>query len=227
MCHDTRPPSVRTLLFHTAELARKEGHPDWVQFVALIHGLASVLTCLRSNSSNPSNVASKDDGNSDFDWTIPVDARVMECKASENSIFQEFCTLNPDQDDPRYNTTNGLYNEHIGLEDFLLSWTSNEYMYHMLKHNNVRLPTEAYAILRLLPVVDWHKWGNHESLSNEGDEEVKPFVADVYELFKRSRDAAICSRSSTEMSESECRELLTNHYSLIANKYGAGGILEW
>jgi len=132
MCHDTRPPSVRTLLFHTAELARKEGHPDWVQFVALIHGLASVLTCLRSNSSNPSNVASKDDGNSDFDWTIPVDARVMGCKASENSIFQEFRTLNPDQDDPRYNTTNGLYNEHIGLEDFLLSWTSNEYMYHML-----------------------------------------------------------------------------------------------
>uniref|UniRef100_A0A7S0TB77 Inositol oxygenase n=1 Tax=Pseudo-nitzschia delicatissima TaxID=44447 RepID=A0A7S0TB77_9STRA len=226
-CSDIRPPSVRTLLFHTAELARKEGHPDWVQFIALVHGLASILTCLRSNSSDTSNMAGKDDGNSDFDWTIPVDARVMGCKASENSIFQEFRTLNPDQDDPRYNTANGLYQEHIGLENFILSWTSNEYMYHMLKHNNVRLPTEAFAILRLVPLVDWHKWGNHESLSNEDDEEVKPFVADVYELFERSRDTVTSSRSSKETSERECRELWTNHYSLIANKYGAGGILEW
>jgi len=227
-CNSSRSPSVRTLLFHTAELARKEGHPDWVQFVALIHGLAGALRCLESDNSD-FNSGDQDTETFDFDWTIPVDARIMGCKASHKSIFQEFRHLNPDKDDPRYNTTNGVYKKNVGLENVLLSWTSNEYMYHMLKRNNVMLPMEAYAILRLFPLVDWHKWDSHGWLANEDDQEVKPFVADVYELFQRSRDAMMSnkSRTSKEMSENECTELWTNHYSLIANKYGAGGILDW
>jgi len=241
-------PSVRTLLFHTAELARKEGHPDWVQFVALVHGLAGVLTCLGSISSSsasgsmsvPSLVepplgddGKKEDDNVDFDWTIYVDARVMGCKASKHSTFAEFRHLNPDRGDARYNTKNGLYNEHVGLEHVLLSWTSCDYMYDMLKHNHVLLPKEAYAILKLFPLVDWHTRGKHISLSNEIDEERKPFVADFYEMFQRSRDTMMMMTNNDSnskesmMSDEECQELWTNHYSLIANKYGAGGILEW
>ena len=228
---DSHLPSVRTLLFYTAELARKEGHPDWVQFVALIHGLASALACANLNRSSAStavtNHEGKDDRDSDFDWTIYVDARVMGCKTSKQSTFHEFRHLNPDKDNPRYNTTSGLYREHVGLENVLLSWTSGEYMYHMLEHNEVRLPSEAYTILKLFPLVDWHKRGNHISLSNEADEDVKPFVTDFHNLFERSRDAVMNSSGGEEMSETECRELWANHYSLIANKYGAGGILEW
>jgi GNAT superfamily N-acetyltransferase len=244
-------PSVRTMLFHTAELARKEGHPDWVQFVALVHGLAGVLTCLGSSNSNSSKCGSMavpsldepppgDDGKKeddefdcDFDWTIYVDTRVMGCKASKHSTFAEFRHLNSDRGDARYNTKNGLYNEHVGLEHVLLSWTSCDYMYDMLKHNHVLLPKEAYAILKLFPLVDWHTRGKHISLSNETDEERKPFVADFYEMFQRSRDNLMMmmmtnnNKSKEMMSDEECKELWTNHYSLIANKYGAGGILEW
>jgi GNAT superfamily N-acetyltransferase len=228
-------PSVRTLLFRTAELARKEGHPDWVQFVALVHGLAGVLTCLRSMafSSRESPMADTDTGDGEdfeFDWTIHVDSRVLGCKASEHSTFAEFRHLNPDGGDVRYNTTNGLYDEHVGLENVLLSWTSSDYMYDMLKHNHVRLPGEAYSILQLFPLVDWHRRGRHSSLSNETDEELKPFVAEFYELVDRSRETMIRAEGGTnseEMSDGECGELWKNHYSLIANKYGAGGILEW
>lgn len=227
-CNGSRPPSVRTLLFHTAELARKEGHPDWVQFVALIHGLAGALRCLKFDGSGIFNLEDQEEEDSDFDWTIPVDARVLGCKASRQSIFQEFRNLDPDKDDPRYNKNNGAYKKKVGLENVLMSWSTNEYMYHMLKHNDVMLPMEAYAILRLFPLVDWHKWGNHGLLANEDDEEVKPFVADIYDLFQRSRDAMMSNRiTSKEMTENESTELWTNHYALIANKYGAGGILEW
>jgi len=220
-------PSVRTFLFHTAELARKEGHPDWVQFVALIHGLAGAMTCLRASSSGGSVVPDEVEGD-DFDWTIYVDARVMGCETSKTSTFAEFRHLNPDEGDTRYNTPNGLYREHVGLENVLLSWTSSDYMYCMLKHNRVVLPKEAYAILKLFPLVDWHTRGKHISLSSENDEELKLFVADFYELFQRSQDKVLSAGgANNELSDKECRDLWTNHYSLIAKKYGAGDILKW
>lgn len=154
----------------------------------------------------------------------------MGCKASKYSTFAEFRHLNPDKADTRYSTSTGPYREHVGLERVLLSWTSTEYMYSMLKHNNVRLPKEAYAILKLFPLVDWHSRGKHTSLSNEDDEELKLFVADFYDMRQRSQDK-ILSRAggaiAKEMSDGECKDLWTNHYSLIAKKYGAGDILRW
>lgn len=229
-------PSVRTLLFHTAELARKEGHPDWVQFVALIHGLAGALMCLgwsnSSDSLHSSSIKPQVDGgeDDDFDWTIYADGRVMGCKASENSTFAEFRHLNPDRGDTRKSTTNGIYTEHVGLEKVLLSWSSSDYMHSMLKHNKVQLPNEAYAVLKLFPLVDWHTRGKHASLSNETDEELKLFVAEFYELFHQSMDVVHSPTESTgkhEMSDGDCAQLWKNHYSLIAKKYGAGGILDW
>ena len=176
-------------------------------------------------------MVSWDDGDDedDFDWTIYVDARVMGCKAFKDATFAEFRHLNPDQGDARYNTTNGFYSNHVGLENVLLSWTSSEYMHGMLRHNRVRLPREAYTILKLFPLVDWHTRGKHTSLSNETDEELKPFVADFYELMHRSRKM-VRSRgcaSHREITDKECHDLWTNHHSLIAQKYGAGGILDW
>jgi len=231
-------PSLRTLLFRTAELARDEGHPDWVQFVALVHGLAAALTCFEATAPESSadasaarTVASRDDRDDedDFDWTIYVDARVMGCKPFKDSSFAEYRELDPDRGDARCNTTNGYYREHVGLENVLLSWTSSEYMHGMLRHNRVRLPSEAYAILRLFPLVDWHTRGKHTSLSNEEDEVLKPFVADFHELFRRSRDSFRSGGCAGhhEMTDEECRDLWTNHYSLIAKKYGAGDALNW
>jgi hypothetical protein len=224
-------PSLRTLLFHTAELARKEGHPDWVQLVALIHGLAGALTCVGLSSST---ILASDESSSndeDFDWTIYVDVRVMGCRSPSNTTFPEFRHLNPDELDSRYNTRIGLYHEHVGLENVLLSWTSSEYMTSMLQHNNVMLPKEALAILKLFPLVDWHSRGKHTTLSNTDDEELKPFVADFYDLCQRAQRSILPSSTPTgiEMSDKECHDLWVNHYSLIASKYGIGDgdILKW
>ena len=129
----------------------------------------------------------------------------------------------------------------------MLSWTGTDYMHNMLKHNRVRLPNEAYAMLKLFPLVDWHMRGKHASLSSETDEELKLFVADLYDMFQRSRNTVTTMNhnrfvgsigdgngngdsnhhSHHEMSDKECKDLWTNHYSLIAHKYGAGGDLRW
>jgi len=220
-------PSLRTLSFHTAELAKKEGHPDWVQLVALIHGLAGALTCAGSSSSSSSIVASDESPNGeDFDWTIYVDVRVVGCKAPSDTTLSEFRHLNPDEGDNRYNTRTGLYREHIGLENVLLSWTSNEYMTYMLLHNNVMLPKEAFVLLKLFPLVDWHTKGKYTALSNDADEEMKTFVADFHDICLRAQNNVLSS-TGKEMSDSECNDLWKNHYSLVASKYGMADALKW
>ena len=87
------------------------------------------------------------------------------------------------------------------------------------------IQSHGLCLYSLIPHPPGH--GVSFGTGNEADEEVKPFVADFYDLFERSRDAVMNSSGGEEMSETECRELWANHYSLIANKYGAGGILEW
>ena len=224
-------PSLRTLIFHTAELARKEGHPDWVQLVALIHGLAAALTCVGSSSSTMLASGESASNDEDYDWTIYVDARVMGCRSPSNTTFSEFRHLNPDELDSRYNTRIGLYHEHVGLENVLLSWTSSEYMTSMLQHNNVMLPKEALVLLKLFPLVDWHSRGKHTTISNDDDEELKSFVADFYDLCQRAQCSILPSSTSTgiEMSDEECHNLWVDHYSLISSKYGMGDgdILKW
>jgi hypothetical protein len=60
-------PSLRTLCFQSAETMRTMGHPDWVQFVALVFHLARVLTLMDPHAI--------DNGH---DWTLTSTSRVVE-----------------------------------------------------------------------------------------------------------------------------------------------------
>ena len=39
---------------------------------------------------------------------------------------------NVDLQDPRYNTKLGMYQENCGLENVLMSWGHDEYLYHVI-----------------------------------------------------------------------------------------------
>jgi inositol oxygenase len=211
-------PSMRTLLFATAELTKDEGHPDWVQFVALVFGLACVLK-LKSNSAASPKL--------DFDWTVAdIESRIVGCKASTCSVRADLRVLNPDEHDPRYNSFMGMYVRRCGLQNVLMSWSSNEYMYYMLKHNKVRLPDEAFTLLRLGPLVDWHSRERHQELSNDDDELMKQSVSDFYDICQRAKRSVI--ESGKEMGDSDCHALWESHYSFVVRKYlGASEILSW
>mmetsp|Transcript_24212 Transcript_24212/g.42556 ORF Transcript_24212/g.42556 Transcript_24212/m.42556 type:complete len:669 (-) Transcript_24212:52-2058(-) len=209
-------PSLRTLMYSTAELARSEGHPDWIQLVALMYGLAGILTFFL----DPESLRG-------YDWTIhDVEARVLGCKRSNCAAYPEFHNLSPDKEDPRYSTRLGMYEkEHEGLENVLLSWTSNDYMYFMLKYNSISIPDEAFTVLKLSRLVDWHCRGEYTSLSNEEDEQMKQFVADFYDLCIRAQQSL--SQSKKELSDNECNSLWDSYYSHIVQKYGARKQLCW
>ena len=182
--------SVRSVLFATAELAKNEGNPDWVQFAALIYGLASVLKTFGS----PGKLQM------DLDWTaLETPARLV-----------SFDTMT----------------RQCGLESAMASWTSSEYMYRMLKHNNCGLPDEGFKLLKLGALVDWHTHGRHDEFSDDSDEQVRQSVADFHGLCERAR--RLVSERGNDFSDSKCDALWHGHYSFVVRKYtGTEGNLSW
>ena len=146
------------------------------------------------------------------------------CASPDGVAFGEFRCLSADEQDERFNSVLGMYDAHCGLEAVFLTWTGNEYMYHMLRHNGADIPHEGLLILRLFTLYDWHKNGAYGILANEDDADVEPFVADFDETRRQAR-RALCG--AKEMSDDECDALWNNYYFHIARKYGVDGLLMW
>jgi inositol oxygenase len=205
-------PSLRTLSFATAEQARNEGHPDWVQFVALIRGLACVV--------KRHEIYATSENTKEFDWTVTnVESRVVGCKATDCSAYSEFNWLNSDEKDMRYNTYLGRYQRSTGLESVLLSWSSSEYMYYMLKYNKVTLPEEAYKLLKLSSLVDWHSRGQYKQLSNMDDECAKQSIADFHDMCERAN--LFTQTTGQDFSDERCQFLWESHFAFVVRKYAS------
>jgi inositol oxygenase len=209
-------PSLRTRCFRTAELFRNAGHPDWVQLLALAYALGGVLKLIDVEAAIASEGA--------YDWTIPSRARVVGCASPDSVSFAEFRTSNADERDPHYSTPHGIYETHCGFENVMLSWTGPEYMYLMLKHNDVNVPNEGFKMLRLASLYEWHSDNAYQQFADDDDEDVRSFVADFDELMRTGKEEA---KDANEMSTEECDRLWSMHYADIAIKYGADGNLMW
>jgi inositol oxygenase len=54
------------------------------------------------------------------------------CKPAESIVYGAKSFVgNTDQEDPRYNTKLGMYEEGCGLENLLMTWSHDEYMYQV------------------------------------------------------------------------------------------------
>nr|XP_020737663.1 inositol oxygenase isoform X2 [Odocoileus virginianus texanus] len=106
--------------FQTAEGIRK-AHPDkdWFHLVGLLHDLGKVLAL----AGEPQ-------------WAVVGDTFPVGCRPQASVVFRD-CTFqdNPDLQDPLYSTELGMYQPHCGLENVLMSWGHDEYMYRMMKFN--------------------------------------------------------------------------------------------
>jgi hypothetical protein len=47
-----------------------------------------------------------------------------------------------------FSTKFGVYKPNCGLENVMMSWGHDEYMYQVLKHNKTTLPEEALYMIR-------------------------------------------------------------------------------
>jgi inositol oxygenase len=145
---DTSLPQIDHLL-QTAEAIRGDGHPRWFILAGLVHDFGKVL-CLFGEPQ----------------WAVVGDTFPVGCAYSEKIVFSEFLAENPDSRVSEYQTPCGIYEEGCGLDNVLVSWGHDEYMYHVVKDY---LPPEALYMIRYHSCYPVHREGAYAHLLNDAD----------------------------------------------------------
>lgn len=152
----------------TAEAIRHDGHPDWFVLTGLIHDMGKVL-CLFNEPQ----------------WAVTGDTFPVGCRYSEKIVYYEFFRENPDWSVPEYQTPNGIYEEACGLENVLMSWGHDEYLYHVVRDY---VPLEAQYMIRYHSFYPAHRENEYRHLMNDQDREMFRWVRkfNPYDLYTKS-----------------------------------------
>lgn len=147
--------------FQAAERARAQfPELDWLHLTALIHDLGKVMAFYDEPQ-----------------WAVVGDTYPVGCKWSDNIVYRKDSFIgNPDNNNPLYNSKNGMYEANCGVDNLLMSWGHDEYMYQVLKHNKSKLPDIALKIIRFHSFYPWHNSGDYTHLTTPKDEETKKWV---------------------------------------------------
>lgn len=155
-------------LLQTSEAIRADGHPDWMVLTGLMHDMGKVL-CLFGEPQ----------------WAVVGDTFPVGCAFSDKIVYPEFFALNPDSQNPKYNTKLGVYEEGCGLRNVIMSWGHDEYVYQMMKDY---LPEPALYMLRYHSFYSWHREGEYGYLLDDHDREMLKWVKlfNPYDLYSKS-----------------------------------------
>ncbi|XP_015918703.1 inositol oxygenase [Parasteatoda tepidariorum] len=186
--------------FQTAERIR-QAHPtlDWFHLTGLVHDLGKLMALYGEPQ-----------------WCVVGDTFPVGCAFAPSIVYRNTSfSENPDLYNPNYNTRLGIYSENCGLENVIMSWGHDEYMYQALKHNKCTIPEEGLYMIRFHSFYPWHLNGDYDFLCNEKDRQMHKWVTEFnkFDLYSKSHDIP------------DIKELMPYYQSLI-DKY-MPGVLEW
>ncbi|KAH0146752.1 DUF706-domain-containing protein, partial [Aureobasidium melanogenum] len=149
----------------------RDGKPRWFQLTGLIHDLGKLLFFFDAEGQ----------------WDVVGDTFVVGCKFDDRIIYPGTFENNPDSKDPIYSTEHGIYTPGCGLDNVMISWGHDEYLYHVVKDQST-LPDEALAMIRYHSFYPWHKEGAYRWMMNEKDEKMLAAVKafNPYDLYSKS-----------------------------------------
>ncbi|KAL2338009.1 hypothetical protein Fmac_012455 [Flemingia macrophylla] len=171
---DLDEPQIEHLL-QTAEAIRKDyPNEDWLHLTGLIHDLGKVLN-LPSFGGLPQ-------------WAVVGDTFPVGCRFDESIVHHKYFIENPDYNNPSYNTKFGIYSEKCGLENVMMSWGHDDYMYLVAKKNKTTLPSAALFIIRYHSFYALHREGAYKHLMNDDDVENLKWlhIFNKYDLYSKS-----------------------------------------
>ena len=193
--------------FQTAEGARKNNEPDWFQLMCLIHDLGKIMYMFGCDY----------DGTSVKEqWSIVGDTFIVGCEIPNNIVYPEFNKLNLDMSNCKYNTKYGKYEKECGLDNCLVSYGHDEYMYQILQNNTNTLPEIAKYIIRYHSLYLWHDKNEYEHLENEKDKEMKVWV-------KKFNQYDLYTKENIELPFDQLKE----YYNKLINKFFLDQNLKW
>ncbi|KAI5791824.1 inositol oxygenase [Geopyxis carbonaria] len=160
-------------LLQTAEAIRRDGKPRWMQLTGLIHDLGKLLFFFDAEGQ----------------WDVVGDTFPVGCAFDKRIIYPETFKGNPDSNDPIYSTELGIYSEGCGLDNIMLSWGHDEYLYHICKAQST-IPDEGLAMIRYHSFYPWHNQGAYMQFMNDHDKEMLKAVKafNPYDLYSKSDD---------------------------------------
>ena len=128
------------------------------------------------------------------------------CQFSDKIVYHEAFKENPDWNVPEYQTQYGIYERACGLDNVMLSWGHDEYLYHVVKDY---LPAEALAMIRYHSCYPIHREKAYDYLLNEQDRELMTWVCDFnqYDLYTK-RD----ERMDVDQLEPFYRDLIAEYF---------------
>ncbi|KAK4038853.1 inositol oxygenase [Parachaetomium inaequale] len=170
---DTELSQIQHLL-QSAEAIRRDGKPRWMQLTGLIHDLGKLMLffdCCQGQ------------------WDVVGDTFPVGCRFDERCIYPETFKANPDSRHEFYSTQHGIYQPGCSMNQLLMSWGHDEFLYLVLKDQST-LPREALAMVRFHSFYPWHKEGAYREFMADGDEALLNAVRafNPYDLYSKSDD---------------------------------------
>ncbi len=155
-------------LLQTSEAIRRDGHPDWMVAVGLMHDMGKVL-CLFGESQ----------------WAVVGDTFPVGCAFSDKIVYPEFFSENPDRHNEKYSSKFGIYSANCGLRNVHMSWGHDEYVYQLMKNN---LPESGLYMLRYHSFYSQHRENGYDHLMDDHDREMFKWVKlfNPYDLYSKN-----------------------------------------
>ncbi|KAK4185877.1 hypothetical protein QBC35DRAFT_289486 [Podospora australis] len=169
---DTTLTQIQHLL-QSAEAIRRDGKPRWMQVTGLVHDLGKLMLFFEGQLCSSQ-------------WDVVGDTFPVGCAWQETNIFHEYFASNPDTNDKVYSTRQGMYKPKCGINNLMMSWGHDEFLYLVLKDQS-RLPKEALAMIRFHSFYPWHFGDGYKELMADGDEELLRAVRafNPYDLYSK------------------------------------------
>ncbi|KAJ4718266.1 Inositol oxygenase, partial [Melia azedarach] len=130
----------------------------------------------------------------DEDWLhltglIHGDTFPVGCAFDESIVHHKYFKENPDYNNPAYNTKYGVYSEGCGLNNVMMSWGHDDYMYLVARENKTTLPSAALFIIRYHSFYPLHRSGAYKHLMNKEDVENLKWlqIFNKYDLYSKSK----------------------------------------
>ncbi|RZC51520.1 hypothetical protein C5167_019945 [Papaver somniferum] len=172
---DLDEPQIEHLL-QTAEAIRRD-YPDedWLQLTGLIHDLGKVLLHEKFGGLPQ--------------WAVVGDTFPVGCAFDESNIHFKYFKDNEDYNNSAYTSKNGIYTEGCGLNNVMMSWGHDDYMYLVAKENKTTLPSAALFIIRYHSFYPLHRCGAYKHFMNEEDHENLKWLHEFnkYDLYSKSK----------------------------------------
>jgi inositol oxygenase len=174
----------------TAEGIRKDGGPEWMQIVGLLHDLGKIIF-LKGCDEDGTSVKEQ--------WSIGGDTFIVGCKIPDTVVFNELNSLNAISNS-EYNTDFGIYQEHCGLDQCISSFGHDEYMYRVLSsfvanttfelNENIDIDAldKILYVIRWHSLYPWHSRGSYDQFANDKDWKMLEYLQQFskYDLYTKS-----------------------------------------